>query len=187
MTQRRVTSAMRPNGGGREKSISLGRDDSLVLFAGGQSKDLQPSLTAVLALPASELFSWVPKFPCPHHRCPTTWGETGNFLPCSIQSNCEPDLGGLGSCPGSLSWAGCSAQIRALGEGQRQELPSFSLLRAVVATPARCDGGCVKGIHSFVSSHWRGWTMWIQDSELRSSIFALAVPESLFGLISRTF
>lgn len=69
MTQRggRVISERRPSGGGREKGSTLGRAGSLVLLGGGQSKDLHPGCS--------------PGFPslCPHCKCPTTLGETGEL------------------------------------------------------------------------------------------------------------
>lgn len=132
MTQRGVTNETK--WWRQREKLHPGRAESLVLFGGGQSKDLQPRWSLVMALPASGLF-WVRR---------VIWVSA---LPRS-----EPDVGGLGCCPNTGRGHG-------LATG-----PAFTLLlRELMATssphirlpfpPGR--QGCVKGIY-FISSHQDG-------------------------------
>lgn len=79
MTQRGVTKETK--WWRQREMLHPGWAESLVPFGRGQSKDLQPSSSLVMVLPASGLF-WV-------HR----------VIRVSALPRSEPDVGGLGCCP----------------------------------------------------------------------------------------
>lgn len=97
-------------------------------------------------------------------NAPRLWVIRVSSPPCSTWSNSRPEVGGLGCCPNSLSWAGQSSQSRyghwALVSG-RGCLPSASSVQLWPQTPAGWVRGCVKGIPSSSVPIRRGWVMWI--------------------------